>query len=49
MNATDLKLYLVTHRYDDNEATFWLKSRLLVKVASDGAITRKDAEHSSLF
>lgn len=25
MNATDLKLYLVTHRYDDNEATFLAK------------------------
>lgn len=25
MNPTDLKLYLVTHRYDDNEATFLAK------------------------
>ncbi|MEK0384275.1 thiamine phosphate synthase [Lacticaseibacillus paracasei] len=25
MNATDLNLYLVTHRYDDNEATFLAK------------------------
>lgn len=25
MNATDLKLYLVTHRYDDKEATFLAK------------------------
>lgn len=25
MNATDLKLHLVTHRYDDNEATFLAK------------------------
>lgn len=25
MNATDLQLYLVTHRYDDNEATFLAK------------------------
>ncbi|MDN6104670.1 MAG: thiamine phosphate synthase [Lacticaseibacillus paracasei] len=25
MKATDLKLYLVTHRYDDNEATFLAK------------------------
>lgn len=25
MNATDLKLYLVTHRYDGNEATFLAK------------------------
>lgn len=35
MNATDLKLYLVTHRYDDNEATFLAK----IAAACENGIT----------
>ncbi|ABJ69160.1 thiamine phosphate synthase [Lacticaseibacillus paracasei] len=35
MNATDLKLYLVTHRYDDNEATFLAK----IAAACENSVT----------
>lgn len=35
MNATDLKLYLVTHRYDDNEATFFAK----IAAACENSVT----------
>lgn len=44
MNPTDLKLYLVTHRYDDNEATFLAK----IAAACENGVTMVQLREKTL-